>query len=163
VRCLITLLVLFAASWSPSADGKKKAPRRCSTPPKDVAKVWPAEGIAIAPMDEDNKRRIKLTRREAGAIRCHLERYLRSRRAKRAVAKDFRGRLTNWQVGGLDADGPRIGTFWVHLGDRDNEIILRTTLALRRHGRYGLSATLRRTGSRWRVRRFSDWRAHRRR
>lgn len=154
---LLTLLVTIAAATAAHA----KAPR-CSPPPAG-GKGWPSTGVLVAPSDVSSKRRIKLTRHDALAIRCALERHLHTPAAARAVTKDHQRRVARWRVGEPSADGPRIGTFWVQLGDRDDEVVLRNTLALRENIRYGLSARLRRVKGSWRVVSFSDWHAHRRR
>lgn len=158
-RTITTLLLLTIAGWSLRADAKR-AP--CSPMPEGAVKRWPIDGVWIIASDEGGKRRVKIARKDALTIRCVLERYLRSRRAARVVAKDFRRRLARWRMGAIDAAGPSIGSFWLSLGARQ-EIVLRATLQVRRGGRYGLVAKLRKQGRRWKVHSFSDWRAHRRR
>jgi hypothetical protein len=159
MRLLQVPALLLTLATSPGVHAK--APR-CSPPPAG-GKGWPSTGVRVAPSDASSKRRIRLTRRDVLAIRCALERHMHTPAAARAVTRDHRVRVARWRMGAPSADGPRIGTFWVQLGDRDDEVVLRNTLALRENIRYGLSARLRRTKGGWRVVSFSDWHAHRRR
>jgi len=158
----VFFVMTLIAAGGPSAAARSSTMRKTCSPLPKKRIDWPSKGLWIGEQDGKD-RRIRLTLREAIAIGCAIERHVRKRRALRHVAKNFHRRVKMWRTASLEAKGPRIGTFWVSLGDRADELVLRSTLSVRKFGRYGLIITLRRVKASWRIEKFGGWTAHRRR
>jgi hypothetical protein len=122
---------------------------------------WPAEGVRL--LDAEGKASaIRLTPADGEAIRCALLAHFATPESHSRVASNFVNEPGTWRVAAPSfADSrTRVGSYYVHSGNSDDEVVLTRTLEVRPMGRYSLEARLRRHGRSWTVESFGGVIAH---